>query len=590
MTSSSEGSGKPSEDKKHGYNNKSGDANKGPGTSKITENPTENYFEPEDFQEIPDYTIYNPLSDFIYINGHSYAIRSALSRVPVAMKDKSNQVEIELKTVWKTDYIDEKGELHIVRMNKLGFSEDKIGGHNARPIFSAEYFKDAIEKYRGLLKHTNRLSKDPLKSQDLKEVFRWVTNAVRSVLTVSEDDLRVISCWIIAAHFHRVFNQFPPLIFGKPGFDAGGTVVLTATSLIPSPVTIFDPTAATLYRLSQMGFSLQIDEIDPEDKEKVAALNLITDGSFNKDAGIPRASGKGYAVEGFMTYGPKVGIDPKMAIVKYSTLSRSIRSYLEKDPKRSETLNASEFIDKYRYLIDYLYGLFLPYAHRVRRAYDEIDDIKGRQRQAYSPVLAIAKLVECKDDVLRTLSKTIQNSQMQKEGDLTKFVLRSLYIYLIERRSGMEFTEFSQDRQTEHWYIQLSKLRDVLKERVSETHQTDESTFFDRYGEEHTNKRQWKKIPPEYKTYFEGKKFNGIVMAVLGKWVKRVRADRYGLQVDSHTERGEPLDPILDELEKVLEIENSYKQSEDGDSNDKEDNSDYKCDDSTDTDLDDLGL
>lgn len=511
---------------------------------------SESQYEFDNFQEIGDYITYNPLADFIYIDKKAYAIRSVVVLITVTATNKKGNSSIEPKQVWRTEYVDDNGQCQLLRKNR-------INGRYVRPLFSAEDFMDALQNYGGLLKHRNRVNRKPMDAQVITKVLHWTENAIKSMLSISDDDLKLMSCWIIASHFHRVFNQFPPLIFGKPGSNAGGTVALVASSLAPFPVSIFEPTEATLFRLAQMGLTLLIDEIDPNQRDKISILNLILDGSFSKDAYIPRATGKNFSVEGFSPYGPKVCIDPYMAEVKPSTLSRSIRLFLVKDPKRSEKPNMGQFIDKYRYLVDYLYDLFLPYAHKVRKAYDETKDFSGRELQAYAPVLAIAELTGCKEQVKRALGGSIRNLEIHKEGDPVKFVLKSLYEYFLEVRSdNTDFSDvFSQDRDKSHYYVQLSKLAETIRRRVQEIHQTDESKTYDKEGVPHTNKRDWKKIPSEFKQILEGTKFSGVVNDNLGKWIGNVRGNRKGLRLDANPKKGKPLDPILDELEKILGID-----------------------------------
>ncbi len=516
--------------------------------------------------EVRDYRTYNPLHDFIYINGEAFAIRSILvHNVVEKTENETKVVEVELDYAWRTYYTNEKGELRIV------WGDNLIGGNFILPLFSADEFHDNATK--GLLKHRYTLGKrDLMKVPEIKKVFQWTENAVKSVLTVPDDERKLLVCWIIAAHFHRVFNQFPPLIFKKTGSDAGGTVGLVACSLAPYPVSIFDPTEATLFRLAQMGFSELIDEIHPEDREKIRILNLMLDGSFSKDATIPRATGQNFSVEPFSPYGPKVCIDPYVAMVKYSTTSRSARIYLRKDPIRSERPNMGEFIDKHRGLVQSLYDLFLPYAHRVRKAYDGITEFKGRPLQAFSPILAIAELVDCKYAVMQTLQSLVDDLQMQRANDPIKFVLRSVYEFFVEVRKDIEFSDFSRSRDKNSYRMEFAKLREILKERVLEIHQTDESSTF-KDGVEYTSKRQWRKIPTEFIYYFDGSRFNEIIRSNLKKWVVQVRGDRDGLELPANVDEGFPIDPLLDELERVLEIKNSYKDAEKEDAADDDDDS-----------------
>lgn len=502
-------------------------------------------------EEIQDFQTFNPLYDFKLIRGRFYAIQSIpVRRVTEVVNKKTGETEIKWITTWKTYYSDESG--CIQRMEN-----EKIEGETIQPEFSAEIFLE----YRKSLLHRNR-SIQPAETT-IAKVYKYTKNVISKILTLNDNDLSLLSCWIIAAHFNRVFAQFPPLIFGKAGSDAGGTTALMTTSLIPYPISVYDPTEATLFRLSQYGFSLLIDEIDPDEnnRSKIGILNLILDGSFSKSATIPRATGKDFSVQSFASYGPKVLVDPYMALTRPSTLSRSIRIWIKRDPNKSVNLEQKEFISERQYLIDFLYSLFLPYAHSVRKAYDSVNDFVGRERQAYAPVLAIANIVGCHDQVIRALRPSAENLALARENDPFKFVLFALYDYL--KMKGDDITElgtskFKQSRDKSTFSIEFSDLRKELSDLVSEVHQTDATNTSDYYGSgTTTRKREWRKIPAEFRQFFESTKFNQIIKNALPDHVAQVRGNKWGLRINAVNKKMKnrrEVDPILDELEKILRI------------------------------------
>jgi hypothetical protein len=517
-------------------------------------------------EEIEDYQTYNPLYDFKLIKGRFFAIQSVPVRKMVQeVNKKTGDSEIKWITTWRTLYSDELG--NIQRME-----HDRINGETLKPEFSAEVFLNNSK----LLLHKNR-AKNPTNTP-IEKVFTLVRNVVSQILTLPEDQLSLLSCWIIASHFNRVFAQFPPVIFGKAGSDAGGTTALMTCGLIPYPVSIFDPTEATLFRLAQYGFSLLIDEIDPDEKDrgKIKVLNLVLDGSFNKSATIPRATGKDFSVESFHPYGPKVCVDPYMAMTRPSTLSRSIRIWIKRDPKKSINMEQTEYISKNRSLIDILYSLYLTNAHKVRKAYDSVTDFTGRERQAYAPVIAIANLVGCHDQVIKALKPSIENLAMARENDPIKFVLFALYEYLKENRDdiGDDFGPgiFKQSRDKQSFSVEFGDLRKELSNFVAEVHQIDVVDTSESSGSgTSTRKREWKKVPGEFRQFFEASKFNSIIKNALPDFSGMVRGNKWGLRFDAVDEKEKDkadgkreVDPILDELEKTLRIgeEQSYKYKE----------------------------
>ena len=503
-------------------------------------------------EEIEDYQTYNPLYDFKLIKGRFFAIQSVPVRKMVEeVNKKTGDSEIKWITTWRTLYSDELG--NIQRME-----HDRINGETLKPEFSAEVFLNN----RKALVHRNR-TKNPT-NLPIEKVYTYVRKVVSKILTLPEDQLSLMSCWIIAAHFNRVFAQFPPMIFGKAGSDAGGTTALMTTALIPYPVSIFDPTEATLFRLSQYGFSLLIDEIDPDDKDrsKIKVLNLVLDGSFSKSASIPRATGKDFSVESFHSFGPKVLVDPYMALTRPSTLSRSIRIWIKRDPTKSVNLEQMEFTSKNQSLIDLLYSMYLTNAHKVRKAYDSVIDFTGRERQAYAPVIAIANIVGCHDQVIKALNPSIENLALARENDPVKFVLFALYEYLKKNRDDILGigSNFKLSRDNKSISIEFSVLRKDLSEFVSEVHQTDTSA---------STRREWKKVPREFRQFFEASKFNSIIKNALPDFSGMVRGNKWGLRLDKVDKKEKDkgireVDPILDELEKTLRIgeKQSYKYEE----------------------------
>ena len=524
--------------------------NKDKGVFKVShsegESPTE--------EEIEDYQTYNPLYDYKLIKGKFFAIQSLPVRKMVEeVNKKTGDTEIKWITTWRTYYSDEHGNIERIE-------HDRINGETLKPEFQAEVFLNNST----LLLHRNR-TKNPT-NLPIEEVYTHVRNVVTQILTLPDDQLSLLSCWIIAAHFNRVFAQFPPVIFGKAGSDAGGTTALMTCGLIPYPVSIFDPTEATLFRLAQYGFSLQIDEIDPDEKDrgKVKVLNLILDGSFNKSATIPRATGKDFSVESFHPFGPKVCIDPYMAMTRPSTLSRSIRIWIARDPKKSINMEQMEFVSMNRLLIDNLYSLYLTNAHKVRKAYDDVTDFTGREKQAYAPIIAIANLVGCHAQVIKALNPSIENLALARENDPIKFVLFALYEYLKENRNDIDGigSNFTESRDKKSFSIEFSELRKVLSDFVSEVHQIDTSV---------STRREWKKVPGEFRQFFEASKFNSIIKNSLPEFSEMVRGNKWGLRFEAVDKKEKDkkdgkreADPILDELEKTLRIgeKQSYKYKE----------------------------
>ena len=74
-----------------------------------TPNPsTDGYINHNELKEILFYIEYNPLSYFIMIGEHSYAIRSSVALATVTMKDKNGKHVQDTIPVFKTNWINKK--------------------------------------------------------------------------------------------------------------------------------------------------------------------------------------------------------------------------------------------------------------------------------------------------------------------------------------------------------------------------------------------------------------------------------------------------------------------------------------------------
>ena len=121
-------------------------------------------------------------------------------------------------------------------------------------------------------------------------------------------------------------------------------------------------------------------------------------------------------------------------------------------------------------------------------------------------------------------------------------------------------SNFTESRDKRSFSIEFSDLRKDLSDFVSEVHQIDTSA---------STRGEWKKVPGEFRQFFEASKFNSIIKNALPDFAQMVRGNRWGLKFDAvdkkEKEKGtREVDPILDELEKTLRIgeKQSYKYKE----------------------------
>jgi len=211
---------------------------------------------------------------------------------------------------------------------------------------------------------------------DLWMLFNRVREVLKTHITFNTDaDATLIALWILASHFYPVFNAFPILYIGKPGYAAGGTTLASLVlALSPRPCLVVNPTEAGVRRLIfEYAATIAIDEfrLDTVTDQKLGELAVLLDGGFHKQTVVPRAYAAD-SVRPYKIYGPKIVVDPEGTIERMSTLSRGVRIGLRPDPTRNEIPDVALYAEKYSGLIHDLYVIYLPYAHEVYVTYMKI--------------------------------------------------------------------------------------------------------------------------------------------------------------------------------------------------------------------------
>lgn len=504
-----------------------------------SKSPNVTIIDKSDGVEVKPDICFNPLFDFINIDGKYIAIQSSLY-----VKQIEKEGTIEDYYYWHSRFRYEDGSTGTTDYGNFN-------GIQAVPSIVAGSMKTVPFLHRNMESRKNENAR-------IKDVFDHVLHIVKQHLTLKdESDYIGVSVWIVATHFIPVFNAFPPLIFSKPGFGAGGSTALIVMSLSAYPFMIFDPTEAVLFRLGNGTYGTKlIDEVkdDGYSREKIANINLILEGSFNKGLKIPRATGKGFSIELFDPYCGKVIIDPHESVISPAVHSRTFRVAMVNDKKRSESLSVAEFTVLNQDLIQSLYSLYLKYAHDVRNTYDMVTTYSGRSRQAYSPLIAVAEMVGHKEGMVKALSGSIENLEMvRNQSDPIKFVLAEVLKYLEESKERDSLIEgiWHETVDKQNIVIELKNLRKTISERAMEIHQIDSSFSVDKHGNQYPNVREWKKLPPEIKSYLEiPNKFSQILRDNLPEFVKDVRGGKYGLKLP----KDKPYDAIVQQLRNILGI------------------------------------
>ncbi len=330
-----------------------------------------------------------------------------------------------------------------------------------------------------------------IRKANLSQAFLYIKQRITENIGLeNDDDANALVAWIIAAHFSAIFEHFPILDFYKAGYNSGGSVAFTTTmTYCPRPWIVQSPTEAALFRYADaLRPTIGIEEFTPEMKQEVRdAILTLLDGAFDKNRKIPR-TGKNGSVVMFDLFGPKVIVDPQSSISRYSTASRTL--FIRLTNKKMQS-NPERLKEEDKEFIQTLYDLYIVYAHKIKRAYENCHITEsGRLDQAFRPLVAVALVLKSEgidvvDSIMRVIQQQYENLEILKTaGDITKQILFAIYDIVSD-----ENTKLFREGEKGIRYIRLSYLNSQLLNRLGTEFQTDTSSNRD--------VRYWKRAPEE---------------------------------------------------------------------------------------------
>ncbi|MCU7787160.1 hypothetical protein ODS41_04380 [Pyrobaculum sp. 3827-6] len=358
---------------------------------------------------------------------------------------------------------------------------------------------------------------------NIPRLIREVEQVLKSHITLPADKYyTAVATYIVASHFFPIFKHFTVLRIGKPGFNAGGTTTLKLIcALLPGGLLVVDPSDATYYNFAdKFRLSLCIDEVKSEwGREKVQKLAYYIDASFDRDPIIPRMMRGGERPELFKPFGPRVIVDPQALVTSYSNTRRQLVIPVFPAKHRKEIPSIEEYRERYFELWHKLHVAFMLYADEVRERYANLDklyaDLDGSVLQVYGPILAVASFdAEISAAVLHVIKESVEASETLKlQADPTKLVLHKIYTLLYDEAEKVCRLETEAEDPRKHiaaW--RLDKLRDELREELTEIHQIDVR------GRE---KRQWRRLKEDNLDAILGRQtFPALLRQYLADYVK----------------------------------------------------------------------
>lgn len=365
----------------------------------------------------------------------------------------------------------------------------------------------------------------------LSVLFMKIKSRITENIALEDSDLYdIISLWILATHFSRVFDHFPLLDLFKSGYNAGGSVALkTIVTYCPRPMLVQDPSEASLFRFANdFRPTIGIEEFTSDmDELKRKTIATLIDGSFDKNIKVPRTD-RGI-VSGFDFFGPKVVVDPQGLISRYSTASRTLFIPLINSPARNSDPDTLAEGDKD--VIRALYDSFFVYSNKIERAYRSSKITgDGRLDQAFRPLLAVALVLRHEGiDVLDNLSHVLQEQferreAIKSEGDITKQVLAAIYDIVNQEeeavKNGKKHAWFREsttkgDDGNKIFYVRTSHLRSAVSSQLGVEFQSDSNKS---YGT-----RYWKKPSKDISEIVQdAARFNGILRTFIPEFIGNV--------------------------------------------------------------------
>lgn len=211
----------------------------------------------------------------------------------------------------------------------------------------------------------------------------------------------LIACWIVGTYFHQLFPTYPRLFLHGERGTAKSKVLSIIAATAFNGVLRLNPTPATLFRLIHpVRPTLCLDETETLAGHDKPDLLSILNAGYKRGGSVDRCVGDAHDLRSFEVFSPiaLAGIEG----LNKTTEDRSITVMMlpGKDHERvnREVIDSDQIFSEVR---AHCYRLALTLFHQIeqeRRSLILPGWLKGRHRELYAPLIAVASLADCDGD------------------------------------------------------------------------------------------------------------------------------------------------------------------------------------------------
>lgn len=256
------------------------------------------------------------------------------------------------------------------------------------------------------------------------EMAALIIEQVRSLVELKHSqEYAVVTMWMIGTYFHLLFAAFPRLnLFGEKGSGKSKLEALLAEICFNGLLRV-NPTPAVLFRLaSALRPTLCLDEVEGLSTEDRREILAIINAGYKRGTAVDRVEGEAREIISYQVYTPMslAGIKELNTVTEDRAIVLVMQKAQDSARLNAAVDSASPLWGKVRGMG---YQLALTCFGEVAAAYEGLQApvwLRGRERELWSPLLALAKLIdtEAKLDLTEDILE-IARSQVEERSDFS---------------------------------------------------------------------------------------------------------------------------------------------------------------------------
>lgn len=320
---------------------------------------------------------------------------------------------------------------------------------------------------------------DQTSYESLEVIVKQITDELKKYIDFEDSRFcYLLSCWIVATYFHRIFVAFPYMhLNGNPGSGKTKTLHILSLLAFNAELSASNTPAYTIRVIHSNSATLLLDEVEtlkrPKD-EDVKTIIAILNAGYKKGARVGKAEQVGrsqiWTPRKYDAYSPKAfaGIQGLAATLASRCIPITMVISNDKVIKNQEVYDHEP---QWQQLRDACYWLLMNEHKIVREKYHCLtnSELVGREWELWKPILTIAQL--CNDALYQQLySLALEIHQQKQEANIEDLeapkILMALEAMLLtklgdSRCSIQEIVDFVVEYDHEHF----GWLKDQYKQR-----------------------------------------------------------------------------------------------------------------------------